>query len=96
MRSRETAELMETKRGERLAIGLSEVVADHDGEVQRFGNRLKATHKIDRGPYDREVEAVSGADIAIEDLSNMEGNHYLQGRLALQERVVAKLAQGFQ
>ena len=82
MRTRETTKLVVTERGEGLAAGPGEVVANHDGEVEGLGNRLEAAHQIDRGAYDREIETVGSTDIAVEDLSKMERDHDFQRRLA--------------
>jgi hypothetical protein len=63
----EAAQLMQPERLQRSAIGVGEIVAHDQRQMERLGDGFDAVDQIDRGPDHREVEVVGGADVAVDD-----------------------------
>ena len=66
MRLFQAAQLVPAERGQAAAIGVGEIVADHQWQIERFGDALDPANQIDRRADDGEIEPVGGADIAID------------------------------
>ena len=54
------------------AGGLGEGGGEHDILVERAAHAVDARHLVDGRADDREVEAVGAADVAVEDVADME------------------------
>jgi hypothetical protein len=60
-----------------------------DSTTERLAQCLDPRHLVDRGPDDREVEAIDGTNIAVEHLAEMEREINRGGRLSrLDSRLV--------
>ena len=92
VRRGEAAELVTAERAQRAAVSAREFVADHDRQVESFGNCLDAADQIDRGSDDGEIETVGGADISIDRRTGMQRDDDVQWRLAHRGKLVAEPA----
>jgi hypothetical protein len=92
VRRGETAELVTAKRAQWAAVSAREFAADHDQQVESLGNRLYAADQIDRGPDDREVEAIGSANVAVDSGPGMQRHHDVQRRLTDRGKLVTKPA----
>ena len=59
-----------------------ELRGDQDPAPQRFAQSLNARHFVDRRPDHREVEAIDGADIAVQHLADMQRKIDVANRFA--------------
>src|ERR1700733_14780989 len=55
-----------------LGAGLRERRREKDWLIHGPAHRRDAAHLVDGGPNDREIEALLAADVAVEDLAEME------------------------
>jgi hypothetical protein len=78
----EAAQLMLAERFQRSAIGIREIVAHHQRQVERFGDGLDAADQIDRRSDHREVEAVGRSDITVNDRAVVERDDDFERRFA--------------
>src|SRR5712664_1395572 len=65
---------METKRDERAAAGAGEIARDEKRTIEPLGQRLEPAREIDGGADGGEIEPVDGADIAEDDLADMNAD----------------------
>ena len=67
MRLLEASEFVQAERGQALAMDFGEIVADHQRQIERLGDRLDPADEIDRRSDDGEIESIRGSDIAVDD-----------------------------
>src|SRR5690349_4463922 len=72
LRFTEPAHRVKAERDERLRRDGGEVLRHKQSALQPLRQRLKPADKIHSGPNSREIEAVDGADIAIDDLADVK------------------------
>jgi hypothetical protein len=67
-------------------VSRDEIVADDQRQIERFRHRLDAADQIDRRTDHREIEAVRGADIAVDDRAVVQRDGDPERRLAVWRR----------
>src|SRR5271163_1372396 len=82
VRSLEPSQLVHADRRQALPVSRDEIVADDQRQIERFRHRLDAADQIDRRTDDREIEAVRGADIAVDDRAVVQRDGDPERRLA--------------
>src|SRR5215468_11862798 len=80
------------KRGQRFPIGACKVIAQHDWCFEGFRCCLEAADQIYRGPYDGEIESLSGADVAVNHCTDVQRYDDLKRRFVHHRRFAVELA----
>jgi hypothetical protein len=86
VRSLEPSQLVHAHRRQALPVSRDEIVADDQRQIERFRHRLDAVTRLTRRTNHREIEAVRGADIAVDDRAVVQRDGDPERRLAVWRR----------